>query len=129
MFNICYEIIGIYLVYKNKLLPNESYVRPGENADNYIYCVHSAALDGVNDGGWIYPNGTPCTNTTSPIQCANVATDGPTNITLQRVENFTMSAVFKCCLPNDCNNKPTDIIIATIYGKLTQFSDKLHHFN
>ena len=69
---------------------------------NPISCVQDAALDGTNDGGWIYPSGASCTSTTSPIQCTNVATDGPTNITLQRVASFnSMELVYKCCLPND----------------------------
>ena len=29
-----------------------------------------------------------------------------------------MELVYKCCLPNDCDNEPTDIIIANIYRKL-----------
>ena len=87
---------------------------------NHISCVHDAPLDGTNDGGWILPSVDPCTSTTSPVQCTNVATNGPTNITLQRVENFRkMELVYKCCLPNDCDNGFTDIIIANIYGKLT----------
>ena len=88
--------------------------------DNHISCVHDAALDGTNDGGWILPSGDPCTSTTSPIQCTNVATNGPTNITLQREDKFNEMelVVYKCCLPTDCDNGPTDIIIANIYGKL-----------
>ena len=85
---------------------------------NHISCAHSAAL---NDGGWILPSGAPCTSTTSPIQCTNVATDGPTNIKLQRIRiaSFAgMELVYKCCLPNDCDNGFTEIIIANIYGKL-----------
>ena len=86
--------------------------------NNPISCVHNAALNG---GGWILPSGDPCNSLsiTSPIQCTNVATDGPTNITLQRVADFGgMELVYKCCLPNDCDNGHTDIIIANIYGKL-----------
>ena len=87
---------------------------------NHISCVHDAPLDGTNDGGWILPSVDPCTSTTSPVQCTNVATNGPTIITLQRVENFRkMELVYKCCLPNDCDNGFTDVIIANIYGKLT----------
>ena len=98
--------------------PNGSYFRPDNLNENHISCVHDAALDGTNDGGWLYPDGDPCTSTTSPIQCTNVATDGPTNITLQRVAFFAdMEFVYKCCLPNDCDNGPTDIIIANIYSK------------
>ena len=87
---------------------------------NHISCVHDAPLDGTNDGGWILPSGDPCTSTTSPIQCNDVATDGPTNITLQRVDKFNeMELAYKCCLPNnDCNNGFTNSIIANIYGKL-----------
>ena len=97
---------------------NGSYFRPTP-----VYCIHSEALDGVNDGGWIYPDGTSCTSATSPLQCNDVSTaGGPTNITVERVASFAgMSAVFKCCLPNDCNNGPTDIMVITIY--VTQ-SDK-----
>ena len=98
---------------------NGSYFRPDNLNENHISCVHDAALDGTNDGGWLYPDGDPCTSTTSPIQCTNVATDGPTNITLQRVAFFAdMEFVYKCCLPNDCDNGPTDIIIANIYSRL-----------
>ena len=76
--------------------------------------------NGTNDGGWILPSGDTCTSATSPIRCTNVTTDGPTNITLQRVADFNkMELVYKCCLPNDCDNGPTDIIIANLYGKLS----------
>ena len=86
---------------------------------NPISCGHDAALDGTNDGGWILPSGDPCNSTTLPIQCTNVATDGPTNITLQRVASFAgMELVYKCCLPNDCDNGNTDIIIANLYSML-----------
>ena len=99
--------------------PNGSYFAPNELDINPIHCGHDEALDGTNPGGWILPSGAPCNSTTSPIQCTNVATDGPTNITLQRVAGFNqMELVHKCCLPNDCDNGPTDIIIANIYGKL-----------
>ena len=98
---------------------NGSYFRPISLDVNHISCVHDAALDGTNDGGWILPSGDPCTSTTSPIQCTNVATDGPTNITLQKVAGFDqMELVYKCCLPNDCDNGPTDIIIANLYSML-----------
>ena len=88
---------------------------------NPISCVHDTALDGTNDGGWILPSGDTCTNTTSPIECNDVtAMNYPTNITLQRVKSFSKNneLVYKCCLPNDCDNGPTDIIIANIYCKL-----------
>ena len=107
----------MYLAYHNNLLPNGSYLRLEE--DNYIYCVHSEALDDADPGGSIYSDGTPCTNTTSPLQCNDVSTaGGPTSITVEKVASFAgMTAVLKCCLPNDCNNETTDIMIANIYGK------------
>ena len=98
--------------------PSGSYF--GDLVANYTYCVHTAALDGVNDGGWIYPDGTPCTSSTSPIECNTIATDGPTNITMQRLggAGMFMETAYKCCLPNGCDDGPTDVIIANIYGKL-----------
>ena len=85
--------------------------------DNHISCVHDAAL---NDGEWILPSGDPCNSITSPIQCNDVTASGPTNITLQRIASFrrSMELVYKCCLPNDCDNGFTDSIIAYIYCKL-----------
>ena len=112
--------IGIYIMNRGSCWPSGSYFRPNGLYVNHISCVHDAALDGTNDGGWILPSGAPCTSATSPIQCTNVTTDGPTNITLQRVADFNkMELVYKCCLPNDCDNGPTDIIIANIYSKLS----------
>ena len=64
-------------MYKGSSWPNGSYFRP--NDSNPISCVYCEGLDGTNDGGWILPSGDPCTNTTSPIPCTTVATDGPTN--------------------------------------------------
>ena len=105
----------MYLAYQNNLLPNGSYLHL---EDNYIYCVHSEMLDGAYPGGWIYSDGTQCSSTSSPLECNDVSTDdGPTSITVERVESFAgMTAVLKCCLPNDCN-KTTYIMIANIYGK------------
>ena len=102
--------------------PNGSYFRSNDIDDNHISCIYCEALDRsrANDGGWILPIGSSCSSGTSPIKCTNVATDGPTNITLQRVADGSavMELVYKCCLPNDCDNRPTDIIIANIYRKL-----------
>ena len=105
---------------RDSFWPNGSYFRPKYLDDNHISCVHSAALNGVNNGGWMLPSGDPCTNTTSPIQCNTIATGGPTNTTLQRVAIFNhMELVYKCCLPYDCNDGHTDIIIANLFSKLS----------
>ena len=111
--------IGIYIMNRGSCWPNGSYFAPNELNVNPIHCGHDEALDGTNPGGWILPSGTSCTGATTPFQCTNVTTDGPTNITLQRVAVFGgMELVYKCCLPNDCDNGPTDFIIANIYSKL-----------
>ena len=103
---------------KGSQWPNGSYFRANDIDVNPIYCVYCEGLDGTNDGGWILPSGTPCNSSTSPIKCTNVVTDGPTNITLQIVTDFAgMELVYKCCLPNDCSDSSTDVIIANIYSK------------
>ena len=95
--------------------PNGSYFRASSKEVNRIHCVHSKPL---NDGGWIYPNGAQCTNKTSPLKCDDITTDGPTNIAVLRSAPFTgMVTEFKCCLPHNCSNESTDIIIANIFGK------------
>ena len=102
-------------MYKGSSWPNGSYFRPTPIENNHISCVYCEGLDGTNDGGWILPSGDPCNSGTSPIKCTNVATDGPTNITLQRIASFnSMELVYKCCLPNHYS---TDVIIANIYSK------------
>ena len=73
-----------------------------------ISCVHDAALKMMEDGYYLVVY-IPCTGTTSPIQCTNTATDGPTDIALQRVDKFN-----KMELVYHCDNGPTDIIIANI---------------
>ena len=113
--------LDIYLMNKGSQWPNGSYFRANDIDINSISCVYCEGLDGTgsNNGGWILHSGDPCNSTTSPIKCTNVATDGPTNITLQRVANFTtdVELVYKCCLPNDCSDSSTDVIIANIYSK------------
>ena len=114
-----YIHVGIYIMNRGSCWPNGSYFAPNELDVNPIHCGHDAALDGTNDGGWILPSDASCNSTTSPFQCT-VATNNPANITLLRVGLFSAAAelVYKCCLPNDCDNGSTDIIIANIYGKL-----------
>lgn len=103
---------------KGSCWPNGSYFLSNALGSNYISCVHSEAVN--NNGGWILPSGSPCNTTTSPIQCnQNTEETAATNITLQIINYISVfeSAAYKCCLPNDCNNGPTDIIIANIFGK------------
>ena len=110
--------IGIYLLNRGKCWRNGSYFRPGSAAQTTpISCVHSAPYNG---GGWVLPNGAPCTNSTTPFECNIVAADGPTDVSLLRIVNgiiFT-DLGYKCCLPNGCDDGPTDVIIANIFGKV-----------
>ena len=101
---------------KGTLWPNGSYFLFSDLEDNPISCVHVEAL---HDGGWVLPNNNPCNSITSPIQCTNVTTGGPTNITLQRVaEDINDTGlVYKCCLPYDCSDSKTDVLITNIYSK------------
>ena len=111
-------VSGIYLFHRGSCWRNGSYFRPRVSIIDYpLSCVHSAPYNG---GGWMLPNGAPCTNSTSPIECNTIATDGPTNVTLQRVTSVgsVMHTTYTCCLPNGCHDGPTDVIVANIYGKL-----------
>ena len=112
-----FSLLGIHLVDKSTLWPNGSYFLFSDLQDNPISCVHS--VEALHGGGWVLPNNKPCNSTTSPIQCTNVTTGGPINITLQRVaEDFNDTGlVYKCCLPYDCSESKTDVIIANIYSK------------
>ena len=110
----------VYLMNKGSSWPNGSYFRSTPIKNNHISCIYCEGLDGTNDGGWIYPSGASCNSTTSPIQCNDVTTDSPTNITLQRKAGISfggMELVYRCCLPNDCSDSSSDVIIANIYGK------------
>ena len=112
-----FSLSGAHIVNKGSLWPNGSYFLFSNLEDNPISCVHS--VEALHGGGWVLPNNNPCNSTTSPIQCTNVTTGGPTNITLQRVaEGFNdIELVYKCCLPYDCSDSKADIIIANIYSE------------
>ena len=80
-----------------------------------LICGHS------DEGGGqlLYPNGTTCTSTSSPIQCTD---DDGNTIVLRRVSvtfDIGHELGYKCCLPHtcSCNNPSTDMIIANIYSK------------
>ena len=105
-----YNHIEICLFNRGSPWPNGSYFLNNNLHDNSISCVHSA----LNGGGWVLPNGSPCTSDTSPIQCTTTTSDCSTNITLRRVNSFKKKElVYKCCSPNDCSD---NVIIAKIYG-------------
>ena len=95
---------------------NGSYFVIGPLSTTNLICGHSDA-----GGQWLYPNGTTCTNTSSPIQCTHNDTDGNT-IVLRRDDGTfdipTHELGYTCCLPHSCNNTNTDMITANIlYSK------------
>ena len=79
--------------------------------DRPLICGHSDA----GGGQWLYPDGTTCTSTRSPIRCTH---DGNA-IELKRVATFGTNHELRytCCLPHSCNNANTDMITANIYCK------------
>ena len=121
-----FSISGAHIVNKGTSWPNGSYFLFSNLEDNPLSCVHS--VEALHGGGWVLPNNNPCNSTTSPIQCTNVTTGGPTNITLQRVaEDFNdIGLVYKCCLPYDCSDSKTDVIIANIYSKYNVYDVCVH---
>ena len=114
------------LFHRNRYWPNGSYFQSDDVANYSISCVHS---DGVNGGGWIYPDGRSCNSSTTPVQCTNVLTSGFVFVQLQRVASFNkMELAYKCCLPNHCSNEHTDSVIANIYGMLYSYVTTLSQF-
>ena len=93
---------------------NGSYFLHENLDDNPLTCGHSDA----GGGQWLYPDGTTCTNTSSPTQCTHDDTDGNT-IVLRRVDSSGIGDElgYTCCLPHSCNNANTDMITANIYCK------------
>ena len=105
-------------MYQDSCWANGSFFRPSASQDNYLHCVHSSYFGGNVNGGWLYPDGTPCTDTSDPLQCNNVTTDdGPIDVTLERVGEYSTDiGVFTCCLPTSCDDESSNII-ANIYSK------------
>ena len=101
-------------MYEGVCYTNGSYflsedLRNNNGMERPLICGHSDA----GGGQWLYPDGTTCTSTSSPIQCTH---DG--NATeLRRVATFGTNHELRytCCLPHSCNN--SNMITANIYCK------------
>ena len=105
-------------MYGGDCYTNGSYFLNGPLSTTNLIYGHSDA----GGGQWLYPNGTTCTNTSSPIQCTHNDIDGNTMV-LRRVANtFGLGDElgYTCCLPHSCNNANTDMITANIYSKYMQ---------
>ena len=93
---------------------NGSYFLHEDLDDRPLICGHSDA----GGGQWLYPDGTTCTSTSSPIQCTHNDTDGNTIVSRRGAGAFntiTHELGYTCCLPHSCNNTNTDMITANIY--------------
>ena len=102
-------------MYDGVCYTNGSYFLNGPLSTTDLICGHSDA----GGGQWLYPDGTTCTNTSSPIQCTHDDTDGNI-IELRRVANTFGTddeLGYTCCLPHSCNNANTDMITANIHCK------------
>ena len=99
-------------MYNGDCYTSGSYFLNGPLETIDLICGNSDA----GGGQWLYPNGTICTNTSSPIQCTHDDTDGNT-IVLRRVANtfgIGHELGYTCYLSNNAN---TDMITANIYSK------------
>ena len=103
-------------MYDGSCYTNGSYFVNGDLSTTDLICGHS------DEGGGqlLYPNGTTCTSTSSPIQCTHDDTDGNTIVLRRGAGDFnttTHELGYTCCLPHSCNNTNTDMITANIYSK------------
>ena len=92
-----------------------SYFLNGPLSTTSLICGHSD----VGGGQWLYPDGTTCTNTSSPIHCTHNDTDGNTIVLRRGTGSFDIDDElgYTCCLPHNCNNANTDMIMANIFSK------------
>ena len=80
-------------------------------------------LCGRSDAGggqWLYPDGTTCTSTSSPIQYTHNDADGNTIVLSRGTGSFDIDdheLGYKCCLPYSSDNANTDIITANVFSK------------
>ena len=103
-------------MYDGVCYSNGSYFLNGPLSTTDLICGHSDA----GGGQWLYPDGTTCTSTSSPIQCIHDDTDGNTIVLSRGTGDFditTHELGYTCCLPHSCNNANTDMITANIYSK------------
>ena len=102
-------------MYDGVCYTNGSYFENGLLKNKDLICGHSDA----GGGQWLYPDGTTCTSTSSPIQCTHNDTDGNTIVMRRDTSAFltTDELGYTCCLPHSCNNDNTDMITANIYSK------------
>ena len=112
-------------MFKGDCYPNGSYINEMYiTQTNKLQCVlPNSTLSG---GQWVDPTGQSvnCNNNNNVLLKCDT-TDNPTNISLYRGGNDFYEAdgndnnnTFKCCLPSNCSDSTTNIIIANIFSKL-----------
>ena len=122
---------GIYLILNGECRSNGTYFEDSDldiskpNLDNHLHCVlPNETLDG---GEWLRPDGQPvnCNDVTNldPFLCTNTISPNAT-ITLYlsdddyfKAANKDVELQYKCCLPTNCSDPNTNIMIINVFGE------------
>ena len=100
-----------------------------ENLDNHLHCVLPGET--LDDGEWLRPDGQPvnCNDVTDPdpFLCFTNITSLNANITLYLSDddyfapliagNKGIELQYKCCLPTNCSDPNTNIMIINVFGE------------
>ena len=99
------------------------------NSSNYLHCV--LPDETLDDGEWLRPDGQPvnCNDVTNPdpFLCTNTISPNNANITLYltnddyfaplKAGNSGIESQYKCCLPTNCSDPNTNIMIINVFGE------------
>ena len=113
--------------YPNGSYINHIYITPGMSEYmSHLQCVlPNSTLSG---GEWVNPDGQSVNcnsnNNNDPLRC--IVSNNPANITVYRPKEQIFNEfdgndnnnTFKCCLPSNCSDPTTNIIIVNIFCKL-----------
>ena len=111
------------MVLNNNTFIEDSDLHLGNHKDNYIDCILPGEI--LQDGQWLRPDGQPvnCIDVTpsDPFQCTDNGTQNDAKITLYLNDHthFGTGAElqYKCCLPTNCSDPTTNIMIINVFGK------------
>ena len=134
--NNYYFITGIYLILNGECRSNGTYFKDSDldiskpNSDNHLHCVLPDVI--LDDGEWLRPDGEPvnCNDhaKSDPFLCTNTFSPNA-NITLylNNDDDFAPLAggndennvelQYKCCLPTNCSDPNTNIMIINVFGE------------
>ena len=127
---------GIYLILNGECRSNGTYFRDSAldiskpNSDNYLHCVLPGET--LDEGEWLRPDGQPvnCNDDakSDPFLC-NKTISPNANITLYLNDDDDFSPLaggndkhnvelqYKCCLPTNCSDPNTNIMIINVFGE------------